>query len=105
MNPHRNLRKVIYRVATVALVIGTAALWIPTSWHSTTAANGHEFTQFELGILHPLQLIWHTWSDGIQFIIPEVRTVRLIISAVLSFVANPCPQCGLVQLYATKRAY
>jgi hypothetical protein len=64
MNLHANERRLVYGLATFALLVAVAAFWIPTSWQAAGDRQGEwvgaqaSVTHVGLGVLQPLRLTW-----------------------------------------------
>jgi hypothetical protein len=87
-----NKRQLLYGVATAALVIAVAALWVPTSWQAGGPSGNWvggqaSVTHVEFGVLKPLQLTWESSPAGFWFGLTAVRAFLLFLSVTFTVTA------------------
>lgn len=93
MNLEPNKQRLAYGVATIALVIAIAALWLPTSWQAAADPQGkwvapqESVTHIRLGVLKPLRLTWESGPNGFWFAFSAIQVFPLFLSVTLTVAA------------------
>jgi hypothetical protein len=93
MNRDPKQRRRLCGLATTALLIAAAALWIPTTWRLVANqqgmwVGGHAtVTQIELGVLEPLRLTWESSANGFCLGFTAVRLIPMFLSVTLTVAA------------------
>jgi hypothetical protein len=93
MNLNQNQRRLLYSLATAALLIAIAALWVPTSWQTLANQQGEwvgeqaAVTQIDFGVLKPLRLTWESSPNGFWLGFAAVRMFPLFLSVTLTVAA------------------
>lgn len=88
-----NNRRFVYGVATAALVIAIAALWLPTSWQaaanqdSQTVGAQASVTHIGLGALKPVRLTWETGPNGFWLAFSAIRAFPMFLTVTLTLAA------------------
>jgi hypothetical protein len=86
-------RRTVYALATTALLIAIAALWLPSSWQEARNPQGKwvgapaSVTHIGLGALKPLRLTWESSPNGFWLGFSAVRVVPLFLSVTLTVAA------------------
>jgi hypothetical protein len=88
-----NKRRLVYGLATFALLIAIAALWFPTSWQMAGNRQGEwvgaqsSVTHVGLGVLQPLRLTWESSAQGFWLGFTGIRFFSLFLSLTLTVAA------------------
>jgi hypothetical protein len=93
MSLHANERRLVYGLATFALLVAVAAFWVPTSWQAAGGRQGEwvgaqaSVTHVGLGVLRPLRLTWESSPSGFWLALTGVRVVPLFLPVTLTVAA------------------
>ena len=93
MNSDPNKRRLAYGIATIALLISVAALWLPSSWQAGVNPQGAwvgaqaSVTHIGLGVLKPVRLTWESSPTGFWLGFSAIRVVPLFLSVTLTIAA------------------
>ena len=85
MNLTPNKQRLVYELATLALLIAIAALWVPTSWQAAGDRQGEwvgaraSVTHVGLGVLEPLRLTWESSPNGFWLSLTGMRVFPLFL--------------------------
>ncbi len=88
-----NTRRLVYGFATTALLIASAAHWLPSSWQAVVTPQGEwvgapaSATHIGVGVLKPLRLTWESSPNGFWLSFSAIRVAPLFLSETLTVVA------------------